>query len=227
MQMSGFFKKKSISYTRKKNFTDSRVRMSPLCVLFDADGVVIQGEYFSTIYAREVGIDPSQMDIFFHTAFPACAKGEKDLKEALLPFLSERKWTKSVEEFIHFWHAAEHTVEQEMITYIQSLRQKNIRCSLATNQEKYRTQYLKESMWFANIFDDIFASSDIGHRKPEQEFFTHISSYLEAYYKIPKHRTLFFDDQYKNIRSANSCGIQWYLYQWLDHMKKTIDDFTI
>jgi len=78
------------------------------------------------------------------------------LIELVTPWFSKWKWDGTVEEFLQFWFKAEHNVDEKIISIIQQLRKKGIRCYLATNQEKYRTQYMKDKMRFEELFDHVF-----------------------------------------------------------------------
>ncbi|MGM0629425.1 MAG: hypothetical protein ACQESA_03285 [Patescibacteria group bacterium] len=50
--------------------------MSIKCILFDADGVVINAEMFSVHYEREFGVSQDEMSSFFKDEY--CRKGGFD-----------------------------------------------------------------------------------------------------------------------------------------------------
>ncbi|SFN31985.1 HAD family phosphatase [Variovorax sp. OV329] len=53
-------------------------------------------------------------------------------------------------------------------------------------------------------FDQVFASSDIGLRKPERAAFEHVCREIG----LPPQSLLFFDDLAENVAGARACGLQ-------------------
>lgn len=53
-------------------------------------------------------------------------------------------------------------------------------------------------------FEKVFASSDIGLRKPERAAFEHVCREIG----LPPQALLFFDDLEENVRGARTCGLQ-------------------
>ncbi len=52
-------------------------------LLFDVDGVLVNGEPFSALLARDYGITLEMMASFFRGPFSACLIGRANLKEEL------------------------------------------------------------------------------------------------------------------------------------------------
>ena len=176
--------------------------------MFDADGVVIQSEMFSHKFAEEFKVNISELDNFFTTDFQDCVIGKSDLKIVIEPWLEKWNWSKSVDEFLLYWFKSEHHVNAELIDTIHELRENRIQCILATNQEKYRLEYMKKEMGFEKIFDKIYSSSFIGFKKPDVQFYNYILADLN---ESPSN-LIFYDDSPKNVESALSIGIEAYLY---------------
>ena len=143
-------------------------------VLFDADGVLIDGQMFSETLARDHGITTKITEPFFSGPFRKSLIGEANLKEILLPYLKKWNWRGGVEAFLQYWFESEHSIDEALVEYIQQLRKRNITCCLATNQTEDRIEYMLKKMGFANNFDKIYASSRLGHRKPSLKFYSHI-----------------------------------------------------
>jgi putative hydrolase of the HAD superfamily len=78
-----------------------------------------------------------------------------------------------------------------------------MRVVLATNQEKYRTQYMLEHMGFEGAFDKIYSSAHLGLKKPAVEFFAKVVEDMGA----KKDEVLFWDDDQRNIDGALEYGI--------------------
>ncbi|MGM0482856.1 MAG: HAD-IA family hydrolase, partial [Patescibacteria group bacterium] len=101
------------------------------------------------------------------------------------------------------------------------------KCCLATNQEKYRTQYMKDKMGFAELFDHVFSSVDIGHKKPEKEFYESVLNEIEDKYRIHYYEVAFFDDSEDNVRAAKELNMNAYVYNDFDNFRKTIDKISL
>lgn len=172
-------------------------------MLFDADGVLINGPKFADHLQNDLHIAPEMTRPFFQGPFKDCLVGKADLKEAIAPFLPGWGWNKPIDEFIKLWFNVEHHLNEPLLVYIKSLREKGIRCYVGTNQEKYRSEYMKEFMELKPLFDGFFASNEIGVCKPEVEFFEFIVDDL----KIQKEQILFWDDTQRNIDAATNFGI--------------------
>ncbi len=178
-------------------------------LLFDADGVLIIGEFFGEKLARDFNITPEATKEYFITSFVQCIEGTADLKETIAPHLKKWGWTGSTQDFLDYWFSSGNVIDIKIISLIQKLRARGIRCFVATNQEKYRAQYLRETMGLANWFDGFFASADLGYKKPKIEFYRELTKRAGI---TDLANTWFFDDTEANIVTAKEFGIQAHLY---------------
>ncbi len=185
----------------------------PKCVIFDADGVVINtGEQMSSKYVRKFGVDMKLFDEFFSGVFSDCLTGKADLKAEIMPYLKKWSWNGSLDEFLAWWFDSENCVDNRVIKVIKELKRNNIHVYLATNQEKYRGEYLKAEMGFNDLFDGVFISADIGYKKPEKEFFNKIMATIKQDSGAKPEDILFFDDSKSYIEGAKEVGIEAYIY---------------
>ncbi len=145
--------------------------------------------------------------------------GEADLKELLAEHVKIWGWKGSVEELLAYWFKCEHNVSEKLITDIQKLRAKEIKCYLATNQEKYRTDYIINEMGFGNSFDGVFSSAHIGHTKPNKAYFQHIVDKLSP---IAPTEVMYWDDSEKNIAAAKEFGFDARLYTKYEDFDKEL-----
>ncbi len=183
------------------------------CILFDCDGVIITSEKFSDLYQKRYDLSNDEMLPFFEGDFQKCIVGKADLKEIIKSWLPKWKWKGSIEEFLQLWFKSENKIDERIVKLITILRKKGIKCCLATNQEKYRTDYLKTHMGFKNLFDHIFSSADIGHKKPKKEFFEFILNEMKNKYNICALEIMYFDNSQRHINSAKKLGIKTHLYK--------------
>ena len=185
-------------------------------ILFDADGVLIRSNSWSSEYIHRKNLPKWVMGDFFAGIFQECATGQADLKSILPPFLKEWKWGWSVDDFLNEWFQFENKPDHELISKIQELRKEGIKCYVATNQEKYRLAFTREVMKFSEYFDGIFCSAEIWLKKPQKEYFEHILTSLG----VSPDKVAYFDDSEENIQVASSLWIQARLY-------RNISDFHI
>jgi putative hydrolase of the HAD superfamily len=144
------------------------------------------------------------------------------LLESIKPWLSNWKWNKTAQDFLQFWFEAEHNIDRNVVSIIEQIRKEGIKCFLATNQEKYRTEYIKKKMGFENLFDYIFSSSEIGFKKPEKEFYEFILNKIKKEYNIQPQEVLFFDDSKENVEIAKELKIRAYVYKDFRGFKRVI-----
>ncbi len=197
--------------------------MMTKCILFDADGVVVVSDRFSVQYQKEYGIPDNDMLAFFNGEFKKCTVGKADLAKIVKPWLLKWKWEKSADEFLRYWFELEHNIDERVVSAISSLRDRGILCYLATNQEKYRTQYMREYMGFDELFDGVFSSCEIGHKKPAKEYYEFILDKMKSEKGILPGEILFFDDRKDNVEQAKKLGINAYLYQGFEEFLDLIN----
>ena len=184
-------------------------------VLFDADGVLINAERFSKQLARDYGISTDMTLPFFSSIFQECLIGQADLKEKLPSYLKEWGWKGSVDAFLEYWFKSEHKIEKPVIEFIHELKSKGIRTSVATNNEKYRVEYMISQMGFGEIMEKVYSSASLGFKKPDQEFFKAVVEDL----KLEMDEILFWDDDLENVEGAKLLGIHAELYTSFEEFK--------
>lgn len=199
--------------------------MAIKCILFDADGVIIKNsKIFSAQYEKKYNLPTGEMLPFFEGEFQNCIIGKADLKEILKIWLPKWNWEKTTDEFIDFWFEMGNNPDEKMLEIVKKLREKGIKCYLATNQEKYRTQYMRKNMKFEKLFDFVFSSAEIAYKKPEKEFYECILNNLKEK-GIKAEETLFFDDSEKNINEAKKLWINGFFYKNFEEFKAVIKEF--
>jgi putative hydrolase of the HAD superfamily len=177
--------------------------------LIDADGVtLVKQVYFSEAYSKDFGVPLEKITPFFKKEFTNCQLGKTDLKKALSAYLNDWGWGKSIEELLQYWFEKNTLADEKVISSIQKIRKNGIKCYLATNQEKYRAEYILNNLSFKDKFDGFFFSCEIGYLKSEENFFEKIIKDLE----LKPGEIKFFDDEEKNIATAEKLGIETRLY---------------
>lgn len=187
-------------------------------VLFDADGVLINSEMFSVALQRVHGISIDKTRKFFSEKWPEIIIGSKDLKTELRPYLPQLGWDGTVDELLDFWFKTEHNIDEDLVSFIQGLRRNGIKCYVATNQERYRANYMLKEMGFSESFDGVLASAHLGSKKPDLEFFKLVLDKLE----LNIDEVMFWDDSQENVSAGNEFGLKSHLYQDYDKFKEVM-----
>jgi putative hydrolase of the HAD superfamily len=187
-------------------------------VIFDADGMLVIGERFSERLEKDFGISIKTTAQFFAHEFQQCLIGKADLKEELGKYREAWGWKKGVDELLDYW-LEDSKVDERIVSVIERLREKGIKCYLATNQDKYRADYFAKQLGFNSLFDDIFSSADIGHKKPGKEFFIKIRKMLKG---IEKDELLYWDDRKEHIEYARKLGFHAEVYRNFDDFQDKI-----
>jgi putative hydrolase of the HAD superfamily len=191
--------------------------------ILDADGVLINGEKFADALARDYDVDHEKEREFFTTKFQECLVGEADLKESIAPYLPALGWKGTADELLDYWFKTEHSLDAELMGYAQNLRKQGIAVVLATNQEKYRTQYMLEHMGFDGMFDKIYSSAHLGLKKPAVEFFAKVVDDMG----VAKEEVLFWDDDQRNIDGALEYGINAEFYTSYDDFIEKMKQYKV
>jgi putative hydrolase of the HAD superfamily len=176
-------------------------------LLLDADGVVLKkGEYVSEKFSRDYGVPLEDITAFFKGPFIDCQAGQKDLKEELEPYLEKWGWEDGVDSFLDYWFE-DVVVDEQVRKEIAALREKGVKCYMASNNERHRAQKIKNVL--GDALDGYFFSADLKVRKNNPEYFTKISEALG----IPPSELYFLDNDQGNVEAAKEAGLEASLYQ--------------
>lgn len=192
-------------------------------IIFDVDGVLINGKRFSDILHHDYGITQEKTLPFFTGPFQECLVGNADLREEIQPYLKEWGWQKTVDDFLWYWFTAEQHIDRELFAYIEVLKSKGIHVYVASNNEKHRTAYLWNELGFSKVFAEIFSSAHIGHVKHQLQFFEKMLKKLPE--GVRKDEILLWDDDMKNIQTAQEFGLQAEFYSGLEQLKKKTEAY--
>lgn len=182
-------------------------------ILFDADGVLtLPEETFSVVYARSRGLDLQPFEDFFRTEWSQYVTGKRDLKTHIAANPQLWKWQGTAEELIHYWCSVEDIRNDELIRIVKALRSRGVLCYLATEQERYRGEYMEHVM-FKSLFDNYFITAQIGYKKSDPSFYTYVLEALrENNPDLQPQNVLFFDDSQSKVDAALSVGLKAYPY---------------
>lgn len=187
-------------------------------ILCDVDGVVIRGRpkdnqiWFAEL-EKDVGINPKDLqEKFFSKYWSDIIIGNRDLKECLFEAMPNLQ----VEEFIKYWFENDSAVD---MNFLKLLNKNSKSLFLATNQEKYRTDYIYNNLGLNKYFDDVIYSGEVGFRKDEDGYWEYIKQKFQEY---NVEEMLLIDDTEKNVKKAKEHGISGYFYTTFEKAKNEI-----
>ena len=188
-------------------------------VLFDADGVTINhSTMFSDELETDYGITKATTHDFFFGIFQQCMVGKADLKEELAKVVGLWGWKGTVDELVAYWFSKGDQFDQKILDLVSRLRTDGVHCFMATNQEKYRGEHLREAL--KGVFEDVLVSADLGHKKNEREYFDAAFERVRQFAGDDKGSVLFIDDDERNVLVAREFGIDAIIYRRFADMEE-------
>lgn len=128
--------------------------------------------------------------------------GEQDLAPLVTDYLAERGLDLTFDDVMEHWCRID--LDYRMLELSDRVRQAGVVVAMGTNQNPYRGQYMLDNLPYADHFDALFHSWQIGHAKPEPAFYTHIVEALG----LEPHQVVFVDDMWGNVEGANEAGLR-------------------
>ena len=189
-------------------------------IIFDLNGVFIQGPYLSERYNEKYGVEKDDFfrvmdNILQIVRLPDAGDTYSHFKPSL------KKWDikMSRADFYDFWFKSEKMVPS-MVRMVKELKKDNFQIYILSNNFKERTKhYLKVYPKFKNLFDKMYFSWQTGYRKDN----------IKAYRNVLKDNNLkanecvFFDDKDKMVEMAESAGIHSYKFRDARGVKRVIN----
>jgi putative hydrolase of the HAD superfamily len=178
-------------------------------MVFDADGVIVRPKsWFVTGAFERYNVPKDEFMAFIHGDFTRCTTGDLKLEDALPPLLNRWGVTVGVTTFIQQWLEHERAVDVELLERIGTIRASGLPCYLGTNQEANRAGFMRNAMGLEAALDGVFASCDLGARKPNPNFYERVQNHLE----LPPEEILLWDDNTGNVAAAQAAGWHAELY---------------
>ncbi len=198
----------------------------PKAIIYDNDGMVTHGGRFSEKYAQDFGVDPAVMAPFFGEPLKKCQTGAADLRDELQKVMGAWRWKGTVDELMQYWFAIGDVPYEDILASVVALRGQGLIACLATNNEKYRTEYLVSKLSYDTVFDCIFSSAELGAYKQSAEGAEKIFQILKERYGITdKGEVLYWDDREGNVASLGAMGFNAELYRDYDSFKSVLEGY--
>ena len=185
-------------------------------LVFDLDGVIITyKKNFAETYSAEFGVELGKIYEFFTNDYRDCAVGRSNLRSTIKEYVSLWAWPGDVDSLIQYWFKCQSTVDTRLLKLIESARRSGHMCYVASDQDNIRSEYVRTLVDFESEFDGHFFSCDVGATKTENEFFEHVILKLGC----PPANVHFWDDNPKNVATAQQSGLQAEVYTSYDNFQ--------
>jgi putative hydrolase of the HAD superfamily len=173
-------------------------------VLFDADGV-LQRAVPGWKANLEALVTPGRAEEFLAEVMLSergPLRGESSFRDELAKVLTRWNVTAPLDEVLANWTRIE--VFPDMVEVVRELRATGTACYLATNQQAFRTAYMRANLGYDDLLDGAFYSCELDLAKPDPAYFGTI---LERIARTGA-ETLFLDDNESNVEGARAAGLR-------------------
>ena len=177
-------------------------------VVFDLNGVFIQGPLLSDCFQKDFIIGPERfLPALKSTMDIIRLPGASHVYEYWEPYLKTWGVNLSKDQFVDYWFKTEKEVP-EMIEIVETLKKNGTKVFILSNNFRERTDYYNAHFSSLKMFDGLYYSWQTGFVKPSAEAYRNI---LEKN-QLAAADVVYFDDSEKNIEVARSLGIQAYIF---------------
>ena len=194
-------------------------------LVFDVDGVLVNGHkdkggWWHADMDKDLGLDPELFQrAFFTEQWAEIVCGRQRIEEPLAKTLADIAPHLSVDDMLDYWFRQDSKLEHNLLAELETLRSRsNLGLNLATNQEHRRADYLWHGLELEHHFDAIHYSADIGHAKPDADFFATVEN--RTGFDGP--HLLFFHDQERNVLAARERGWQGYIWTGMETFENAL-----
>lgn len=183
-------------------------------VILDVDGVVMRSSRFASVLEKDHGVASADWFAFLEGPYQEALTGKADLKTIIQPFLADWNWKGTVEAFLTYWFKTEDVVNEEVLKVVEDLGVRGIKCYLATNQDKYQMEFLRDTLNLKHWFDGIFCSAGVGAQKPDKPFFERVLKRIDPKRQLLGQEIIYWDDEDAHVKAAKEFKLQ--AYQFLN-----------
>lgn len=189
--------------------------------IFDLNGIFLQSPKLSDRFEKDFGVStttfvPKLSEIMDKVRQPNAGAAFQYWQPAL------KEWgvNLSEQEFWEYWFKAE-VQSDTMIAFAKELRNKGIKVFLLSNNFKERAEYYGHYPWLHDAVDKAYFSWQTGFVKPDPRAWELVlrENSLKA------EDCIYFDDQEKNLKAAESIGIKSFVFTNEAELEKNVRDF--
>lgn len=187
-------------------------------VIFDLNGIFLQSEKLSDRFSVDFGISS---DVFLSKLKNIMEEVRKPNAKPAFSYWEPvfKEWGVKLDEksFWGYWFRAEKQSDR-MIKYAAHLRSNGIKVFLLSNNFKERATFYEHYPWIHEAVDKSYFSWQTGFVKPDVRAWELILKEND----LKGEECIYFDDQEKNIKSAESLGIKSFLFKNEEELENII-----
>jgi HAD superfamily hydrolase (TIGR01509 family) len=189
--------------------------------IFDLNGIFLQSPKLSDRFAKDFGVPtstflPKLSEIMDKVRQPNAGSAFQYWQ----PVLREWKVNLSEHEFWDYWFKAE-VQSDAMIALAKKLRGEGIKIFLLSNNFKERAEYYGHYPWLHDAIDKAYFSWQTGFIKPDPRAW----ELVLRENNLKPEDCVYFDDQEKNLKAAESVGIKSFMFTNETELEKIMQDF--
>lgn len=188
-------------------------------VIFDLNGVFIHSPKLSDRFLTDFGVPteaflPRLSEIMDKVRRPDAGSSFQYWK----PALEEWHIDLSEDEFWKYWFEAE-IPSIEMIDLAKSLKDRGLKIITLSNNFRERAEYYGHYPWMLEVVDKAYFSWQTGLVKPDVEAW----KLVLKDFSLQGSECIYVDDQEKNLKVAESLGIQAFSFVSVEDTKREIE----
>ncbi len=190
-------------------------------IIFDLNGIFLQSPKLSERFAKDFGVPieifvPRLSEIMDQVRKPGADKAWSFWQPAL------QQWNINITEqkFWDYWFKAE-VPSERMIAFAEELRNRGIKVLILSNNFKERAEYYGHYPWIAGAVDKVYYSWQTGFVKPDPKAWELVLTENN----LKPDECLYFDDQEKNLKAAESLGIKSFMFTNEQELERTVSEY--
>ena len=179
--------------------------MHPIVLLLDIDGVLQFGVPAMQEHMTSIGwqgeFEVFITSLFSDSEYQDCLVSKASIESVLTRKLNEFNQPMKIEAFLKEWCGGNLVSNSALLDLLPEMKVNQI--CLASNQDALRGKYMRCFFGRHSRIRQMFFSFEIGFRKPDPRFYTHIMQSLQ----VEPHEIVFVDDDQRNVSAARNLGI--------------------
>ena len=191
---------------------------TPVAVIFDLGGVLVDYDFRRSFIATAhlTGLTPDEVRtrLFGNGGDFANYDGGRPIVDFECGRLSAPEFhvltqkalqcSFSFDVFCDLWNCIFTNEIQPTVDAARALRARGLKVGVLSNTNPIHFEFLRGRMPLLTELEHVFASHELGCRKPDPEIFARVLARMA----VAPARTVFVDDLVENIRAAQAAGLQ-------------------
>ena len=187
-------------------------------VIFDLNGIFLKSPKLSDRFEKDFNVSNSVFLPILDKILDAVRRPNAGPAYSYWkPVLDDWNIRLSELEFLDYWFKYE-VLSDEMVDFSKFLREKGIKVFVLSNNFKERAEYYGRYAWMHEAMDKVYFSWQTGFVKPDPKAWQLVLTENN----LKPEECIYFDDNQKNLDSAQSVGIKSYLFTYEAEAKRIL-----